>query len=87
MYKQHLKKQELNIEEIEIRKFINDLLTDIITSIGSSHLINVNFSSDNNIIYADEFALKQIMFNLISNAVKFSPGGSEILKYLLKMKV
>lgn len=79
LYKHHLKKQELNIEEIAIRKFINDLLADIITSIGSSHLINVNFNSDNNIIYADEFALKQIMFNLISNAVKFSPAGSEIL--------
>lgn len=78
LYKHHIKKQELNITEIEIRKFINDLLNDIMTSRGNNHLINVSFVSNNNIVYADEFVLKHILFNIISNSIKFSPQGSEI---------
>ena len=33
-------------------------------------------------VYADERALRQILFNLLSNAIKFTPGGGSVTLYV-----
>ena len=86
LYKYHSLKQKLNLKNIPIRKFVNDLLEEVVVNIGGSHLILVNIEPDLNMIYCDEFILKQILLNLINNAVKFSPQGGQIRFDIQKKK-
>lgn len=41
--------------------------------------LRVSLQDDIGNLYADERALRQILINLLTNAVKFSPAGSEVL--------
>ncbi len=86
LYKYHSLKQKLNLKNIPIRKFVNDLLEEVVVNIGGSHLILVNIEPGLNMIYSDEFILKQILLNLINNAVKFSPQGGQIRFDIQKKK-
>ena len=86
LYKNEITRQKLIITKIEPHKFINDLLDEILILTGSSHLINVDIEINNKYFYADEPALKQILLNLIHNAIKFSPEGSQILIYVASAK-
>jgi len=86
IYKYSSLKQKLNLKEIYTRRFINDLLEEVVVNIGESHLIIVNIEPELNSIISDEFLLKQILLNLINNAVKFSPQGGQIRLDLRKRK-
>jgi len=41
--------------------------------------LHVYISEGENLIYADERKMKQILLNLLTNAVKFTPEGGEIV--------
>jgi signal transduction histidine kinase len=45
----------------------------------SEHTIEVNFPQGFPIIMGDEERLAQVISNLISNAIKYSPGGGKIM--------
>jgi PAS domain S-box-containing protein len=64
---------------------INNLVEDSLTMIREKALkreIDLVFKGDEKLaerkIYADEKKLKQVLYNLNSNAVKFTPGGGKI---------
>lgn len=78
LYKSELVKPRLNISRIDARKFFNDILDEIMVTSNNECLINMNFEFPQKYIYADEFILKQIMLNLIGNAIKFSSDGGEV---------
>ena len=42
----------------------------------------VELENDGIEVYADERALRQIIFNLLSNAIKFTPGGGVVTLYV-----
>ena len=78
LYKNEIIEQKLKISKIEAHKFFNDLLDEIIIDAENKHLVNINIDESVNVFFADEFVLKQIVINLLNNAVKFSPGGGQV---------
>jgi PAS domain S-box-containing protein len=45
----------------------------------SSHTLEVNYPSDSLWIYADKQRIEQVLINLISNAVKYSPEANRVI--------
>ncbi len=70
----HLEMQEINISNAAI------YVTDSFKSRSQSKDIKIDLatSSDSIYVYADKNALTQVLDNLVSNAVKFSPSGTTV---------
>lgn len=71
---------ELDPHNFELRKCIEDVL-EIFSAKTSQSGINLSYHIDESIpsyIYADSFRLKQVLINMVGNAVKFTAKG-EIL--------
>jgi signal transduction histidine kinase len=84
----------LNYEEIDIASLLREVRISLL-SFASNRKITVELNVDNTIenIRADKTKLKQILYNLINNAIKFTPEkgkvtvSASIRKGLLEIKV
>ncbi len=72
-------KLELDLSEFEIHDIVNTSLN-MIKEKAAKHAINISVEIDENIgaMVADQRKIKQIMFNLLSNSMKFTPDGGAI---------
>lgn len=68
----------LNVKSFDIRVLIIDLIEEIegLKKPGQNILFNVH---ENCIIHADEQMVRNVMINLISNALKYSPENSDVV--------
>ncbi len=64
-------------EEMNLNLFINEIISEM-QSLATEGQKIVHLHSGNEIVYLDKKLLKNILFNLISNAIKFSPGKALI---------
>jgi signal transduction histidine kinase len=72
-------KLELTVTEIDIKSFLEDSLT-MIRERALNHGIQVSINIDSapTTLKADQQKLKQVMYNLLSNAAKFTPDGGVV---------
>lgn len=68
----------VNIVEINVNTFFNDLAEELQTITKEGQTIKTTISSITNTIHSDSNILKNIIFNLISNAIKYSGEGQDI---------
>ena len=64
-------------EEINLKNYIGDIILEMkAMALNEQELIQEHVG--NEIVLIDKKLLKNILFNLISNAIKFSPDGGQI---------
>lgn len=68
----------LNLSEVDLGALVNRLVERFDKQSGS-HVLVSEVPADFPIVIADEERLTQVISNLLSNAMKYSPEGSEIL--------
>ncbi len=78
LYRYNLLKETPNFKRIDLKKLMNELLDEVVVNISDSHLIGVSIEPGLKEIRCDGFIIKQILLNLINNAIKFSPQGGQI---------
>lgn len=70
-------KIENNPEELNLKTFIADIISEMQSMATDSQKL-IQAHSGNEIVSIDQKLLKNVLFNLISNAIKFSPQGGSI---------
>ncbi len=78
-------KFELNLEKVDVREIFKEINT-IVLPLYSKKGLRFNFEciSSGNEMIVDHVRLKQIIFNLVSNAIKFTEKGEISLKGIEK---
>jgi signal transduction histidine kinase len=67
----------LDPTELDLAVVVGQTVADLGPSIAEHHTMTI-IASDPAVVVADETALREILFNLLLNAVKYSPAGSII---------
>ncbi|MGK9368255.1 sensor histidine kinase [Melioribacter sp. Ez-97] len=78
LYKSETKKVDVIKKKIYVRELINDVIESVITDASDKHFINVDIEKAAETVDADEFILKEILLNLLTNSIKYSPEGGQI---------
>jgi PAS domain S-box-containing protein len=69
---------ELHPVPLDIREFCHGIIDDVYHSLSTKHRIEFSSEGDSFNAIVDTKLLRQIIDNLISNAIKYSPQGGEI---------
>ena len=67
----------LQLEPLRLRKIAHDVM-DKVKQLGSAHQLVINLPKRLPLVVADQLRLERILYNLLENSVKYSPGGGEI---------
>lgn len=69
---------QCHLEFIDLDRFLLDIVEDTKTLLKASQSINYQHEEGDTYLRLDKQLLKNILLNLISNAIKYSPEGKEI---------
>jgi len=63
---------------LDIQRFCQELVEEVQLTVGAAHTVTFAHRGQCNDVYADESLLRQIMHNLLSNAIHYSDPGSPV---------
>lgn len=72
---------KLNYQKTEINSYLKRVVN-LFSSAASMRKVNLRFQSSNDDhlkVHVDPFQLEKILYNLLSNAFKFTPSGGEVI--------
>jgi signal transduction histidine kinase len=67
-----------NLKDVEMKEFFNRIIDEVQSNTHNTHKIDLSFPFPQLMIESDENLLRNIFVNLLTNAIKFSPGGKEV---------
>lgn len=65
-------------EKVDLGALARDVADELLSTRGGSHEVTVDAGPDGASAWGDPTALRQIMSNLVENALKYSPEGSKV---------
>ncbi len=77
--KLNIKQRKIETEKISIKSLLTDIINPFDFNITSKNLKIKNLIPDDAFVYVDKNMLKVILRNLLSNSIKFSKRGGEII--------
>ena len=79
------KQVSLHLFEVEINPMMHELYSTLVSDIENKEVVTLNLSIPNNTIsiYSDGIKLRQILINLVGNAIKFTQQGTITFGYRL----
>lgn len=63
---------------INLREYLHDLVRQVHEATGKTHTVNLQIDFRDTHLNSDEKLLRNILINLLTNAIKFSPGKSHV---------
>jgi len=67
-----------NLRSVDLKEFFLRIIDEVQTNTQQTHRIVLDFPLDNLPIQSDENLLRNVFVNLLTNAIKFSPGQKEV---------
>src|SRR5688500_17388497 len=71
-------KIKANLKTVDLKEFFLRIVDEVQSNTQNTHRITVDFPELHPVIQSDENLLRNIFVNLLTNAIKFSPGQNEV---------
>ena len=70
---------QAHLTPVELKEFLNRIIDEVQTNTHNTHHIQLDFPLAKLVLQSDENLLRNIFVNLLTNAIKFSPGKDSVL--------
>ncbi len=72
-------KVTVSVEEMDITEFVNEVLQDVQSIVKKGQKLNYEHTQGGKLASLDKKILRHILFNLVTNAIKFSPEDKPVI--------